>query len=263
MELSKRCLGLNRKYDFDQNCFELIDTETKAYWLGFLMADGHVRVRRTGNSFCLTSVDLGHLEKYKLFLNHPGDIKPHHDNCYRFEVYSNKVVNDLLNLGIVPNKSFRASVPNIKDVLLKDFIRGVFDGDGTIGYCGDTWRASVVSATKSFIYDLKSIINRFSVGVSDIDQCGSVYKLSFGGSGLAYAFGKFIYDNATIYLDRKYNKYLELCDYINPKTTELVVRKLKPCSMYGCKKSIYAKNLCRYHYDRSRYLRERVGKHEV
>lgn len=258
MELDKKHLGLNRKYKFNQSCFESIDTEDKAYWLGFLMADGHIRERKSGNSFCLTSIDFEHLEKYKFFLSHPGSIKPHQKGCFRFEVYSNKVVKDLINLGIVSRKSFQASVPNINNCFMKDFIRGVFDGDGTIGYTGESWRISIASATKSFIYDLRSIINRFGIEVNDIDKRGSVYILSFGGSRLAYIFGNFMYDNATVYLDRKYHKYLKLCDYMNPKTMQMLIRVFKFCSVFGCKKVIYAKGLCRYHYDQSRYYPKRI-----
>lgn len=258
MKLNKRHLGLNRKYYFNQKCFEIIDNEYKAYWLGMLAADGHVRVRKTGNSFCLTSIDKEHLEKYKGFLNHSGEIKLHHGNCYRFEVCSNKVVNDLITLGIVPRKSFCTSIPNISSVFIRDFIRGVFDGDGTIGFYGNSWRLSITSATKFFIYNIKSIINEFGIFGGSIYHRDNVYTLSFGGNQVAYSFGQFLYNNSNIYLNRKYKKYIELCDYIDNPLMMDIIKKFKYCTASGCNKVLYAKDLCRRHYDRKRHSRGRT-----
>lgn len=253
MELNKKHMGLNRKYYFNTSCFKVIDTEEKAYWLGYLMADGHVRCRKGGNSFCLTSIDYDHLEKFKSFLEHPSDIKLHNNNCYRFEVYSNEVTTDLIKLGIVPRKSFCASIPNIETPLLRHFIRGVFDGDGNIGFYGDCWRMSVVSATKSFIYELKTIINDFGVKANSIQKKDSVYAIVCGGNNIAHSFGKFLYENSTIYLERKYAKFLDMCAYIENPVVLDIINIFKPCSIGGCNKILYAKDLCRYHYDQKRY----------
>jgi hypothetical protein len=257
LKTSKRSLGLNRKYNFNQQFFENIDNEHKAYWLGFIVADGNVSVRKCGSTLSITSIDYDHLEKFKDTINHVGPIRAHGEkNCYRFEVHSIKIVSDLIKLGVVPRKSRCTVVPHLSNDLVNHFIRGVFDGDGTIGFYGDSWRLSIVSGNPQFIIDLKKIITRNDIKGGYISHQKSVDNLTFGGSCLPYKFANFIYKDANIYLDRKYEKYLELCGYIENPINKLNIKIFKPCNIKRCCKVQYAKGLCRYHYDQKRYYGE-------
>ena len=247
----------NRKYRFDQDYFGSVDSEEKAYWLGFIMADGHVRVRKGSKSLVLTSIDFEHLEKFKKAIKHGGDIKPHSNNTYRFEACSGLVVKDLITLGVVPRKSFCTSVSPIDKKLIRHFIRGVVDGDGGIGYYGDSWRISISPATQSFINDLKTIINKdFGIDGGGIDKRGKTFVLTFGGNAQAYNLGNILYGDSSIYLDRKYKRYMKLCKYINNPIKDMIIKIFKYCSMPNCGKILYAKDLCRFHYDQKRYYGE-------
>jgi len=247
----------NRKYNFNQEYFSCIDSEKKSYWLGFIMADGHVSVRKTGNTLALTSIDYDHLGKFKKDIDHAGSIRPHNrKNCYRFEAHSNCMVEDLIKLGIVPRKSFCASFPPIDKKLANHFIRGVVDGDGGIGFYGNSWRISMSSATKSFIDKLKNIINvDFGVTGGSIDRNEKTFTLSFGGNVQAYNLGNILYRSSSVYLDRKYKKFMEMCRYINNPTKCMIIKVFRYCSVPNCGRILYAKDMCRFHYDQNRYYR--------
>ena len=53
---------------FNENVFDSIDTEEKAYWLGFIFADGYISLK--GNSFelSLKGSDSEHLDKFNKFM---------------------------------------------------------------------------------------------------------------------------------------------------------------------------------------------------
>ena len=53
---------------FDEHSFDVIDTEEKAYWLGFLYADGNVSNTKNEVGITLQSSDIKHLYKFKTFL---------------------------------------------------------------------------------------------------------------------------------------------------------------------------------------------------
>ena len=66
--LKKNNLELtNRRYNVNHKYFEVIDTEEKAYWLGFLYADGCVIKTKTGSSLLLklSVKDEEHLNLFK------------------------------------------------------------------------------------------------------------------------------------------------------------------------------------------------------
>ena len=114
--------------------FSCIDTEEKAYWLGFLYADGNVRENKI--SLELAVKDKEHLEKFNQFMEKEKDIltSGHRVRCLFMD---KKVYQDLVNLGVVPNKSLILKFPNYNQVpknLIRHFIRGYVDGDGSLSY---------------------------------------------------------------------------------------------------------------------------------
>jgi len=71
---SERRSKSTRQYTFNEYIFENIDTEEKAYWLGFLMADGYNHESKTCVTLRLQEEDKEILEKFKSFLNYTGNI---------------------------------------------------------------------------------------------------------------------------------------------------------------------------------------------
>jgi len=123
---------VNRKYYFNENVFDIINTPEKAYWLGFLMADGYIVGNVLGLDLAIR--DKKHLEKYKNFWETNKLIRPYENkkkHKVRLVISSPYVVDKIMQYGIVPKKTFKTFFPSIPSQFYVDFIRGVFDGDGT------------------------------------------------------------------------------------------------------------------------------------
>lgn len=128
-----------QKYAKNKHVFDCIDTEEKAYWLGFLYADGNVsktnRIRLS-----LAEQDYSTLEKFSNFIYSKNRIKHyvqrkylHRQNLIYVDVGSKYMSEKLTNLGCTPNKTFLLTFPDwIDKNLINHFIRGYFDGDGCL-----------------------------------------------------------------------------------------------------------------------------------
>lgn len=130
------------KYKYQQDIFENIDSAEKAYWLGFLAADG-CNYQREHNASVILNVnkkDIEHLKKFKQFCNTNAEIKSYigyegfsnQTPMCKIVLNSKKISNDLMNKGILPNKSLILQPPKILKEFYKPFILGYFDGDGSI-----------------------------------------------------------------------------------------------------------------------------------
>ena len=139
IELRKYSNKNLRKRNIDLTIFEQIDTHDKAYLLGLICSDGSIS--NCGRKFQISSKDKEMLENCKLIL------KSEHKLMERFGIdkrtgrghmkytvnfCSIKIVNDLKKLGISNNKSFNCPMPKIDDIYFWSFLRGLFDGDGSV-----------------------------------------------------------------------------------------------------------------------------------
>ena len=215
------------KYKINHDIFETIDSEEKAYWLGFIVADGNIS--KDMLSISLKWSDLPHLEKFKKFCasEHPirfvetvvGDKT--HQKC-RIDIGNKKIVSDLLKLGVTPRKTFtyQCDLSFLPESLVRHFWRGVFDGDGCIaktcenkrGRKGIKWQAMLTG--NQFVLDkydrfIKSYIKTESTVKLNSNASGKTYYHSVGGIEKIQDYLKVLYRDATIYLDRKYDLYLE------------------------------------------------------
>ena len=139
-ELGQFC----REYQIDENFFEIINTEEKAYILGFFYADGancELNGELIGISFTQLEQDVDILEKIKTAMKADYNFyscvqKTNGKVKYKFSINSKKLSERLSELGASPRKSLTLKFPN-KDIfksedLIRHFIRGYFDGDGCI-----------------------------------------------------------------------------------------------------------------------------------
>ena len=133
----------NRKYTLNENYFRVINTEEKAYILGFICADGYVGQDRL--NICLSTVDTEILEVIRKEFNSNQPLKfyerpnPYNNekSCKMVElqISSKKFVKPLLNMNLGNNKTYTLNSDILKFIpkyLIKDFLRGYFDGDGSI-----------------------------------------------------------------------------------------------------------------------------------
>ncbi len=221
----------------NENVFNKIDTEEKAYWLGFLYADGYVAVKSNQVGLHLSLKDMSHIEKYKKFLGWGGEIKIREDHqfgtkdnknvageiLYNCEItVTNKIIHDdLVKLGCVPNKSLILRFPTEKQVPKKfqlAFIRGYFDGDGTLGLYQHNKKnprleeSLLIIGTKPFLVKVQEILGPGYL-MQKKNRNEFVYRLGYS-TLKAFNAASLIYKDASIYLDRKYNIFInKYCPY--------------------------------------------------
>jgi len=124
-----------RKYSVDHGYFDQIDTPDKAYWLGFITADGCVTRTAKGSSLDLTlaEVDAGHLSKYAVALGSDAPMAVATQGCVRIRIHSQRLVAGLVALGVGERKSLVVEPPLEKLSGLDAYYwRGLFDGDGHV-----------------------------------------------------------------------------------------------------------------------------------
>jgi hypothetical protein len=125
------------KYDINENLFEKIDSELKAYLLGWAYSDGHVSKKL--DKFCISVKD-SDIEILNLFakaFNYDGkyfkSTKINKDGSLRYTlalpISRKKVANDLIKLGCIPQKTFTLKFPSfdiVPENLFHHFLRGFF-----------------------------------------------------------------------------------------------------------------------------------------
>jgi hypothetical protein len=210
----------NRRYNVNNNYFDIIDTEEKAYWLGFLYADGYIRERK-GNSSLemkLSIKDKKHLELFRKCIgsNHKitdgfNSVK-YKDRLSKshmssLAIYSKELVESIKKQGMHSRKTFTITKPNIDKKLIHHFIRGYFDGDGCFHFNLKKKRKITTFSCASDEFRQFLICE-----LLENDMVFSWYggiKISIQNKLGNKKFYDYIYKNATIYLNRKKEKYEE------------------------------------------------------
>lgn len=203
-----------RKYHLNENYFNEINSEDKAYFLGLLYSDGC----NNGGGFYITlqDRDIEILEKFKERLEFSGDLKTiiskngKWKNYKSLNISSKKMADVLENIGCNKNKTIRGKFPTIPVELMNHFIRGIFDGDGSIWNSRGQLGFSIVG-NSNIIMEIAKVLNEnceLSVKVrrpkrykSDI----SVY--SFQGNLQCARVFEYLYKNSSYYLERKFLKF--------------------------------------------------------
>lgn len=199
----------NKKYTLNENFFSEIDTEEKAYWLGFISADGHVG--EDVIAIGLSKIDRGHLEKFLKAIGSNSPIKEYDStNSVAVRIYSKKMVSDLRKLGLLREKSKTMMYPFLKTTMHRHFIRGLFDGDGSIS------RGKKISISFSGTIEIVMSIKIIMMNMFDVFD-SKVSKTENNFSYVRWANKKdilnildFMYKDSSIFLDRKYKKYMEM-----------------------------------------------------
>lgn len=212
-----------KRYNIDDKFFDVIDTEEKAYWLGFIMADGCIRKIKCTYMLTieLSSVDEEHLIKFKKCIKSDAPIaRRKNRNMSNIRVYNNHLVQQLIEKGCVFNKTINGHVPIdilIDKSLIAAYLRGYCDGDGFI----DKKRYRIVYTIKS-----KKIADQISILLDMLNISFKVkkektyYRLMCERKDIFFKFLTEIYGNAHIYLDRKYMIAKERYSRSGSTTTE-------------------------------------------
>jgi hypothetical protein len=147
--------------------FHTIDTDEKAYWLGFIAADGAIFCsgRQYSVTLDLQQRDLHWLKRFRDTIAPGATITKHGDRSFSASIGSQEMVRDLMALGIGPRKSNTLEWPGIPEAFVIPFLLGYFDGDGSFtprtGRRGYQW---LLLGTLDFLCTAREYIQRF-VGV--------------------------------------------------------------------------------------------------
>jgi hypothetical protein len=214
-------LALNIDY------FKEINSNDKAYWLGFICADGNIK--KNNNKVTLVSKDLEVIKGFKEAIGAEyavGKIKNFDKRTNKiYTGYSIQISNKLfgahlINLGITSNKTNVLEFPKINEKYYSYFIAGLFDGDGSIRMCGKNNEAlhiSLISTNEVLMFIKNYIFNKFNVKPKYYCRVTknkpNVWRMNLYFD--AFKFLEFIYGDNTFkyYLKRKYNIYLNNLDY--------------------------------------------------
>ena len=214
-----------RKYEINHDFLDEIITQEQAYFLGFFYADGSNNSEGNGFTIDLSSIDKEILGKFNKILNSNYKIRivpgQKNKNGYTghekaiLSVTSRKLNKRLTELGAPPVKTSIIKWPNfLRDDLIPHFIRGYFDGDGSFSSKGSTAVKVTIISTKNFLNGLKDYLNNQDIktgSVNDLDRVANenIGRLDIQAQSSVKAFMDFIYKDATIYLERKHEKYLD------------------------------------------------------
>lgn len=206
--------GMSLKEDY----FREINSEKKAYFLGFIYADGSI-LKREDSKTCIR-LEIKQSDKYlldilKQELNSTNAISVVRKDCARFSVHSNVLEKDLAKYSIVPDKSHRQDkIVVLPEPYMHHFIRGVFDGDGwvykrkyslTFGLCGTQTAMSQIANYLQTTLELPIV---------QVKQYGDkVPFFTHSAKTSTLKLFDYLYKDATIYLKRKYDVFSQVCQY--------------------------------------------------
>jgi len=202
----------NEYYAFNESYFETIDSEDKAYFLGFIAADGCIAANNKGTKILTISLaekDRSVLESFKECLEAEQPIKELARQQVRFVVARKKIIEDIEKYDIGERKSLTMGpiLQNIPDDFKSHFLRGYFDGDGSIFQTKTGSKEMVhyvaIRGTKEFLEELQEYC-----GIKGALQFNTgTHQWRFGAKSDVLKFRDIIYSDSIHHLQRKYDKF--------------------------------------------------------
>lgn len=234
----------HRIYPINEKFFDIIDTQEKAYLLGFLYADGNNAINSNYIRIDLSRKDRDILEKISklIYIETPEqhikdyerkkEYKGQEKIIYGsyFNINSKYICNKLYELGCENKKSLTIKFPEwlIDTELQRHFIRGYYDGDGGVSLTDIKTRGAntKIVSTLEFCESMKNIIEaqteiNFGEPYNDVKD-KNVYSIRLSGNRQIVHLLNWLYKDSIIHLDRKYDLYLELLEK-NKETDELIL----------------------------------------
>ena len=232
-----KVIPVKQGFKVNEDFFDCIDSEIKAYLLGFFFADGCIEkdTKRFGLCNSIDDIEIIKLfQKYicpeaeiKITINSKGALNRKPQCVFRWSSkYMAESIEKLYNLKS-RKTYYNLEFPNISEKFQKDFIRGYFDGDGSIliqyyskgGIPSST--ANFIANNISFIDNLCKIFDNNNIEYRKTTKISKnnyiLYCLIIHGKKTVNLFN-YLYKDATIFLDRKYQKFLT---YIDKGNTEI------------------------------------------
>jgi predicted transcriptional regulator/Mor family transcriptional regulator len=220
--------------DVNLDFFKEINSEASAYFLGFIYADGNVNKHMTSISITINKKDVAILEKFREMMSPTSKIQEWTQSCpsgkvsnvVRISINRKEVCEQLAKLGCSPNKSLTIRFPTrIPQHLMHHFLRGYSDGDGTIYSSASSrnkkhtvyyWNVigsvAFTDTMATLLHDTVGV-NIFKETMATKQPNQFIVKAGVGGNNQVEKVLDWLYKDATIYLQRKYDRYLDFKKY--------------------------------------------------
>jgi hypothetical protein len=219
-----------KTYQINELYFESELSKNGAYLLGLIFSDGHLNYDRGVFQYVCKKddVEIINFIKSELKSTHPIIFYTQKEKEYcRISITNKKLVQSIINKFSMPNKNKsqnNLNIPNIDSILLSDFLRGVFDGDGSIwksdnycaGFCGG----------ENFLLQIKELLYnkigvkfgfRYRYSENNKNSCSIETK---GNINITKLY-KFLYSIDSVFLKRKHAKFIECINRPNNRMEKM------------------------------------------
>lgn len=243
------------KYNKNFSAFKNIDSEISAYLLGLIFADGHIHKNGYYLNLDLAERDVELLDMLKTYIF--GDsceikyckriIESTNKVYLKLVVSSKEICDDLKMFGLTNDKSFSIKFPSIKQEFYRHFIRGYFDGDGSVGKTKDKIIVSIIS-NDNFLNQIQDILfNVCKIKKTKIlfanRKISNIKKFNITRISDMYSFYMYLYNDANFFLKRKKLRFVQVFDTYTEK------KKITPRTSFRTGVSFIKRgNVWRAHY---------------
>lgn len=202
-----------RRYSLNEKFFETVNTEEKAYWLGFITADGCVSVSKSGvwvTIVDLAKIDTDHLDKLKSAVETDQPLHPTKVGA-SLRICSKEFAKNLVSLGVIPRKTGREIPWNGPDHLMRHYWRGMVDGDGSITVPesgqGSVYLVGSKACTEAFRDWCSTLCGTRTEPYFHKGSFGSgCWAVNIGGNRQSKIVAAALYENSVVFLNRKKEK---------------------------------------------------------
>ena len=235
---------MKRKYKLNEKIFDTL-TDDGAYWIGFLYGDGNCTTENKIR-LSLSNTDYQQLIRFRNYIGNDSRPIKQFQSCGKpqcgFEFRSWHMHNALSKYDLTKRKENRGRlhIDLLQDQVVRHFVRGLFDADGSFYFDGRNKEAlfSEITGHMAVLKDIKNILVRFNV-ISDkkkIVKNGSVFRIRMAKADTINLI-KFMYaDSPRYFLSRKYSlakSYLDRLSDTTSKDEAIVEKYYRPMSEYN------------------------------
>ena len=201
----RHTVGRTKNCRADDSFFDVIDSEEKAYWLGFISADGNIKECGVV-SLTLAARDSAHVHKFARALRSTYKISSAVYSGFgqtSTSIVSHGLVAGLARLGVHPCKSLTIKPTNVEPELARHYWRGVVDGDGSIHYRANGYYVVNLVGTREMLAGFISAVqSELALSKPSITPNGSICITSYANKK-AQLVTDWLYGGASVVLARK------------------------------------------------------------
>ena len=202
----------NNIYNINSEYFNNINTEHKAYWYGLLLSDGHVNC----NAITISIRERYILDEFRKDLDTNIPIRENYYKLPTLTIANKHMCNSLNTKGFNHQKSKYIDINKVKnfipDNLENHFIRGMFDGDGSIKYYKYDYQDTIMlhfgyTGTEEVVAYIK---DKFDIKNKIVQEGKYTQTVVSSNPNKIKEIYHYLYRDATIWINRKRNTFEDI-----------------------------------------------------